>query len=224
MDPEQFAFVLNRIDLAATFLFSMTGGMVAIRRKYDFVGLFVLALCTGIGGGLLRDGLFIQDGPPAAMRSANYLWAVLAGCLTAALFQRSVVKLNRLFLYADALGLAAYGVVGMTKSLEAGLSTPAAIFVGVVNAAGGSVIRDVLTGSEPLVFKPGQLYVLASLVGVSTGAFVGKVLQAPVLVAEGCAIATTFVIRVLSIHFNWKSGAILQSRSSDLQDRADLDA
>ncbi len=109
MDPNQVAFVLNRIDLAATFLFSMTGAMVAIRRKYDFVGLFVLALCTGIGGGLLRDGLFIQDGPPAAMRSANYLWVVLAGCLTAALFQRSVRKLNRLFLYADALGLAAYG-------------------------------------------------------------------------------------------------------------------
>ena len=224
MDAEQVAFVLNRIDLAATLLFSMTGAMVAIRRKYDFVGLFVLALCTGIGGGLLRDGLFIQDGPPAAMRSANYLWAVLAGCLTAALFQRSVGKLNRLFLYADALGLAAYGVVGLTKSLEAGLSPLAAIFIGVVNAAGGSVIRDILTGSEPLVFKPGQLYVLASLLGVTTGAFLGKVLQAPVLVAEGCAIAMTFAIRVLSIHFNWKSGAILHGPSLDAEDRGDLDA
>ncbi len=86
------------------------------------------------------------------------------------------------------------------------------------------MIRDVLTGSEPLVFKPGQFYVMASLLGVSTGAFVGKVLNAPVLVAEGCAIATTFIIRVLSIRFNWKSSVILQARSSELEDQDDLDA
>src|SRR5215472_14814344 len=103
MEHEQVAHVLNRLDLAATFLFSMTGAMVAIRRHYDFVGLFVLALCTGVGGGLLRDGIFIQDGPPAAMRDANYLWAVLGGCLAAAMFQRRVAKLGTLFLVVDAL-------------------------------------------------------------------------------------------------------------------------
>ena len=209
MAPEQFTSVLTRLDLAATFLFSMTGAMVAIRRHYDLVGLFVLAVCTGLGGGLLRDGLFIQDGPPAAMRSADYLWVVVAGCITAAVFQRSVGKLNDLFLYADALGLAAYGVVGFTKSLAAGLSLPAAIFVGVVNAAGGSVIRDVLTGSEPLVFRPGQLYVLASLLGIVAGVILRKGLEAPIIVADSVAIAVTFLIRVLSIAFNWKSGPIL---------------
>ena len=31
------------IDLGATVLFSITGAMVAIRRQYDPVGLFVLA-------------------------------------------------------------------------------------------------------------------------------------------------------------------------------------
>ena len=55
------------IDLGATFLFSITGAMVAVRRCYDPVGVFVLALASGLGGGLLRDGLFIQSGPPAAL-------------------------------------------------------------------------------------------------------------------------------------------------------------
>jgi uncharacterized membrane protein YeiH len=58
------------IDVGATILFSITGAMVAVRRHYDLIGVFGLALACGLGGGLLRDGLFIQAGPPVAMRDA----------------------------------------------------------------------------------------------------------------------------------------------------------
>src|SRR5438270_349383 len=37
------------IDLGATALFSITGAMVAIRRHYDVVGVFVLALASFFG-------------------------------------------------------------------------------------------------------------------------------------------------------------------------------
>src|SRR5690242_15463937 len=83
------------IDLGATFLFSITGAMVAIRRHYDFIGLFVLALACGLGGGLLRDGLFIQIGPPVAMRHWGYMIAVLAGCAVAIVFFRHVERLSQ---------------------------------------------------------------------------------------------------------------------------------
>lgn len=203
------ALLPHYLDLGATYLFSITGAMVAIRRHYDWVGLFVLALCSGIGGGLLRDGLFIQEGPPAAMRSAGYLWAIAAGCLTAGLFHQGARKLEKLFLFADALGLGAYGVVGMTKALAAGLSVPAATFVGVVNAVGGSVIRDVLVRSEPLLFKPGQFYVLASLIGICSHLALDRWLKLPPPAADFGAITITFLVRVLSIVFNWKTGPIL---------------
>ena len=52
------------IDLTATCLYAMTGALLAIRRHYDVIGLFVLALVSGVGGGLIRDGIFIQHGPP----------------------------------------------------------------------------------------------------------------------------------------------------------------
>jgi uncharacterized membrane protein YeiH len=208
MDPNHTPFP-HYIDLGATFLFSITGALVAIRRHYDWVGLFVLALCSSIGGGLLRDGLFIQEGPPAAMRSADYLWAVVAGCVTAGLFHQFVGKMERLFLIADALGLGAYGVVGVTKAQGAGLSMLAAIFVGVVNAVAGGVIRDVLVRSEPLVFKPGQFYVVASLIGVCTYTALAVGLKVPGSVADSAAIGITFIVRMLSITFNWKTGPIL---------------
>src|SRR6476659_5154831 len=96
------------IDLGATFLFSITGAMVGIRRHYDPVGVFVMALACGLGGGLLRDGLFIQSGPPMAMRNGNYIIAVLAGCLIAILFFKHVERLSKPFLLMDALATGVY--------------------------------------------------------------------------------------------------------------------
>jgi uncharacterized membrane protein YeiH len=197
------------IDYGATFLFAVTGAMFAIRRHYDWVGLFVLALCSGLGGGLLRDGLFLNDGAPAAMRHAGYLWSVVAGCVAAALFHPHVSKLDRPFLYVDALGLGMYGVVGVTKAAAAGMSSPAAIFVGVVNAVGGSLIRDVLANTESLLLKPGQFYAVAALAGCSTYVFSVISVHLPEGAAALLAIAMTFGVRTLSIVFNWKTASIV---------------
>jgi len=206
------------IDFGATFLFAVTGAMFAIRRHYDWVGLFVLALCSGLGGGLLRDGLFINDGAPAAMRHAGYLWAVIGGCIAAGLFHQYVGKLDRLFLYTDALGLGMYGVVGTTKASAAGLSLPAAVFVGVVNAVGGSLVRDVLTNTESLLFKPGQFYVVAALAGCCSYIAATTWLRLPAGVAAGLAVAVTFAARTLSIVCNWKTASILPKSTAEEAD------
>jgi len=65
-------------DLGATFIFGITGALAALQRGYDFIGLFALAFASGVGGGLLRDGLFIQQGPPAVTMNSRYLVAITA--------------------------------------------------------------------------------------------------------------------------------------------------
>jgi len=196
------------IDLGATVLFSITGAMVAIRRHYDAVGMFVLAMACGLGGGLLRDGLFIQAGPPAAMRDSSYMFAVLAGCVLAVLLFKHVERLSKPFLIIDALATGAYGVVGASKAFEAGLAVPACIFVGVVNAVGSGLIRDVLVREEPLMLRPGQYYFIASVAGVTAFAVLAKFLHGPLVPSALVAIAITFVIRLLAIFFDWKTHAI----------------
>jgi uncharacterized membrane protein YeiH len=86
---------------------------------------------------------------------------------------------------------------------------PAAIFVGVVNAVGGSVIRDVMTNTEPLIFKPGQFYVVAALAGTGTYVAAETWLHLPPVMAAGVSIAVTFAARTLSIVFNWKTASVL---------------
>ena len=187
------------IDLGATFLFSITGAMVAIRRHYDLIGLFVLALACGLGGGLLRDGVFIQTGPPAAMRNGGYIIMVAAGCLAAILFFPHVERLSKPFLVIDALATAAYGVVGASKASEAGLAVPACIFVGVVNAAGSGLIRDVLVR-----------YVIASFLGVAEFMLVTTYLHLPVVRVAVSAIAITFTFRLLAIFFDWRTTPVMR--------------
>lgn len=195
-------------DLGAVFFFGLTGALAAIRRGYDLVGLLGLALVTGLGGALIRDGLFIQQGPPAFTTDARYVLMLVPACFCGIVIGRWLDRFPRLVAVLDALGLAAYGVVGLEKSLAAGLSAPAAVLVGVINACGGGVIRDVLVREEPLVFKPGQFYVMAVLVGSLAHVALVQWGKVSLPVAGLLAFATTFVVRVLTIAFNWTSWAV----------------
>jgi uncharacterized membrane protein YeiH len=197
-----------QFDLAAVFLFALTGAWVAIKRGYDFIGVFTLALVAGVGGGLIRDGLFLQDGAPAFMKDARYLYAVVAatavGAFTFVLAQRA----ERLIAAVDALGLGAYAVVGMQKALVAGLSPVAAILVGVVNATGGGLIRDVLVRDEPLLLRPGQYYALAALGGCILFLGLRYSGAVPLRDAAWYSIGFVFALRMLAIRFNWQTGSM----------------
>jgi uncharacterized membrane protein YeiH len=204
--PLQEMFQLPVIfDLGAVFFFALTGALAAIRRGYDFVGMFIMAFVTGVGGALIRDGLFIQQGPPAIVVDGRYLVAVVLACVAGMAIGGFIERFQKTIAYIDALGLGAYAVVGVQKALAASMSLPAAILVGTVNAVGGGLLRDIIVRVEPLMLKPGQFYVLAALFG--TVLFVILILVTRLSAPESAliAIGVTFVFRVLTIRFNWQT-------------------
>ncbi len=192
-------------DLGATFVFGITGARAALQRGYDFIGLFALAFVSGVGGGLLRDGLFIQQGPPAVTTDSRYIVVILVAGLVGMLFRREVNRFTKLIALVDALGLGAYAVVGVEKSSAAGLSIPAAVLVGVINAVGGGLLRDLLIGDEPLLLRPGQFYALAALGGCLLFVLLTVNVGMPAPRAAIITIAGTFVVRILAIAFNWRT-------------------
>lgn len=193
-------------DLGATLAFGVTGALAGTKRGYDIVGLFFLALASSIGGGLIRDGVFIHSGGPTPLLTdPRYIEVVVAATILGALFGRHVKRFRRTIAVIDALGLGAYAVFGVQKSLAAGLAVPAALLVGVINAAGGGLLRDIITGEEPLVFKPGQFYVLTALAGAVTFVFLTAKVGVAATPAALAAIALTFIFRVLSITLNWRT-------------------
>lgn len=196
-------------DLGATFAFALTGALAAIKRGYDIVGVFFLALVSAIGGGLIRDGVFLPDrGATPLLTDPRYIELIVAATIVGALFGRHVKKFHRLIALIDALGLGAYAAFGTQKALGAGLAVPAAILVGVINAAGGGLLRDIITRQEPLVFKPGQFYVLTALAGAVVFVFLNVHLDVAATAAALAAVVATFLFRVLTIAFNWRTAPV----------------
>jgi uncharacterized membrane protein YeiH len=71
------------------------------------------------------------------------------------------------------------------------------------------MLRDVLVRDEPLLFKPGQLYVIAALIGASLFALLILYFKMSAVIAALLAIGSCFVFRVLAIIFNWKTVSVL---------------
>jgi uncharacterized membrane protein YeiH len=109
-------------------------------------------------------------------------------------------------------------VVGTQKSLVAGLPVVTAVLIGVANAVGGSVLRDVLSREEPLLFKPGDFYALAALAGVVVFVAVAAGLGISAERAAVVAIAVTFATRMLSIRLRWRT-TVLEGDPGDPESR-----
>lgn len=198
-------------DYGATLLWGITGALIAARQGFDVVGVFFIALASATGGGLLRDGIFLQDGPPLLVRSPVYLLLVLIATIVVALVGKRVQQLrffDALVLLVDGLGLGAYAVVGMNRASALGLSILGVVLVGVVNAVGGGVLRAILVGQVPHLFKPGTLEAVAALFGC--GVFLGLTRTAAVgqTTAAWITIGLVFLIRVLSVRYGFATRAL----------------
>ena len=196
------------VDLGAVALLSATGAMEGMRKRYDLVGVAVLALVTGLGGGLLRDGLFLQGGPPAALQDARYLAAVLGGATLGVGFASTFHRLRLLVAIGDALGLGLYAVYGAQRAMLVGLPLLSATLVGAVNAVGGGLLRDVLVREVPLLFRPGGFYALAAVAGAATFVVLDGLAGQPTHLAAGAGVAVTLLLRFGSIRLGWKTGAL----------------
>ena len=61
-------------DYSATFLWAISGVLLGARRGYAILGIGTVALVSSTGGGLLRDGIFLQA-IPTLVRTPVYLEA-----------------------------------------------------------------------------------------------------------------------------------------------------
>lgn len=191
-------------DLLATFAFAVTGAMVGLRKHFDIVGIVALAIAVGVGGGTIRDGVFLQK-TPAIVENGMYMAVILLAVVVAIglkhfMHRRGLILTIELL---DALGLAAYTIVGSEKSAAAGFVLAGCVLIGVISAVGGGVLRDVLSGSKPKVFQPSQLYVLISVFGsllfLVLVMYVNLSTNVSAIIAMTCMIAVRFTVILIDV-------------------------
>ncbi len=190
-------------DLSAVALGSLQGALFASQfrdRRIDLLGVAIIGTAAGLGGGILRDVLL--GIVPRALESNWYLLVALLASLFGMLLQRIFSRLAALITVLDALTLGLYGAIGATKALAFGLPEIPSIFVGVIAAVGGSVMRDVLMNLTIAMMHVGSLYAVAA--GAGTAVLVALVaFGVPTLASAIVGTAVTVSIRLLAVRFGW---------------------
>ncbi len=191
-----YSSLLWWLDMIGTFVFGLSGGMLAVRRQLDLFGVIVLATATATAGGAIRD-MAIGDQPAAVLRDPSYLLVTLLAGLTAFFLHRLIERASKPVMLLDALGLGTFTVAGTQKALIFGLSPAAACVIGVLTAVGGGVVRDILVTEIPRVLRE-EIYAVAAIIGAGL-VVLGDHLGWPPLLTTAIALTTTFVVRVLSV-------------------------
>jgi uncharacterized membrane protein YeiH len=155
--------ILAALDLFGTLAFAISGAFRAVKHELDWLGLAVLAVCTGVGGGIVRDVL-LGATPPSALRDETYLLVCLAGGGLALLGKSRIARHWDLVMLADAFGLGLFAAIGAARA-EARHCGPLTItFMAAITATGGGVIRDLLVMEIPAILKS-DFYATAALLG-----------------------------------------------------------
>jgi len=183
-------------------VFAISGALTAARYRMDLVGFLLIGTITGIGGGTTRDLLLGRT--VWWTQNPTELILCVAAALTTFFFIRSDITRRKGLIWADALGLASFSVVGCHIALAFGAPIVITVFMGMVTATGGGVIRDMLTRTQPMILC-GELYATAALFG-SLGYAVLAQSSLPQGVAELLAFLAAFSLRAAAIVFNIRMG------------------
>ncbi|UJR82476.1 trimeric intracellular cation channel family protein [Sandaracinus amylolyticus] len=190
------------LEIPAIVAGALSGGLHAVERRMDAVGIAWLAIATGLGGGLLRDAL-LGSGPALVLLRSEYLLAVSIAAALVFFFAPFLARMRLAIELVDALALGFFGIVGAERALALGLPIPSAILLGTISGIGGSILRDVLANEVPRVMLPGRLHALPSVLGVglfaslSTSGFAAST-------SALAGIAATLAIWALGRFLGWR--------------------
>lgn len=197
MSPDLLAAFADRFGV---FVFAISGGVLAVRKEMDLLGVVVLAFLPAIGGGTLRD--LLLDQPVFWLSDTLTLVLAIAGGLTAFLFYRFVSQFRALR-WPDAVGMSLFAVTGAAKAMSLGHGFMVVVIMGAITASAGGLLRDVIANEEPLVLKEGELYATCALAG-SAVYFGAVTLGVPEQAAFVAGMLTAFISRASGILFGIK--------------------
>ena len=194
------------LEIIGTIAFAISGALVGIEKRMDILGVAILGATTAVGGGIMRD-LLLGSTPPQALQHPLYL--IIAVCSAIVIFFsriRSALRRNRVLfdavlLVMDSIGLGVFTSVGIGAAKQLGSGMVISAFVGVVTGVGGGVMRDIMSGDIPFVFRK-YFYCSASIIGAVVTAALWDTIGAVPAMLLGAAVIV--LLRFLAARFRWR--------------------
>lgn len=197
--------LIYSLDLIGTFVFAVSGWLLASKKKLDFFGASVIAFVTAIGGGTLRD-LLIGSQPVGWLQDLNYLIAIALGILAGMFFKRVFEKLRKTMFLFDSIGIGLFTILGIQKTLAFGLSPVVALMMGTISAVFGGVLRDTLVNEIPLIFRK-EIYATVCLAGGLLYLLLSEINVMPE-VQMVITVSFIIIVRILVVMKNWSFPSI----------------
>jgi uncharacterized membrane protein YeiH len=194
--------LISCLDGAGTFVFALSGAVLAIQKRFDIFGTLFLSFVAGVVGGITRDVL-IGAVPPATIANWHDFAIAIGGGLLTFFVYPTVQSLRRPVLLLDAIGLALFAVTGAQKAISYGINPVMAAVLGMISGIGGGMTRDVLAREVPFVLRE-DIYAVAALAAgavVSLGSMLGLQPLYPVLLGAAVCIW----LRMMAIFCGWRA-------------------
>ncbi len=188
---------LSWLDYAGVFVFAASGALLASRKNMDVFGMLVLALLPAVGGGTVRD--LLLDVPVFWIEDNTYVFITMAAVVLVFTAQKLITQRERLLMWADAIGLAVFCVLGTAKATSVGTTMPVAVIMGVITAVVGGMLRDVVANEIPYILQR-EIYATAALAGAVS--FVVLTMMG-LSYAEWISISVALLARALGITRGW---------------------
>ncbi len=189
---------IDILGLIGTAAFAVSGVLVGIKSRLDLFGVFVLAVFTASGGGLLRD-IILKKGMPVLFTDSRYLITIFLSTVLACSLFRFLTKIHLFIQVFDALGLGVFTVLAAFECISLKVPLIGIIFISVLTGIGGGIIRDILVNNVPMVFKS-EIYALASIIGAFAFYFLYKNID--LAVSMYVCILLVFAVRITAVYFN----------------------
>ena len=190
--------ILPVLDYAGFSVFALTGALAAARGRHDIITFWFFAVVTGIGGGTLRD--LLMGAPVFWIGDPVYLGLGALASIIVWFAGEGVGRVTALT-WLDAVGLAAYAVIGAGKASALGVNPWIAVAMGVLTATFGGVIRDVLAVQPSSLLKR-EISISAALLAAAIYVSL-TLLRVPPLWAGVIGALAGFGLRAGAIHYGW---------------------
>jgi uncharacterized membrane protein YeiH len=139
---------------------AITGVLAARGKQVDLFGVLVLALVTAFGGGTVRDVL-LGDLPVFWMADQSFILNATASAVVVFFLVRYHALPPMVLMVADAFALALFTMIGTRKGLAFPVAPSIAVVLGVMTGVAGGILRDLLIGEIPLMFRR-EIYLYAT--------------------------------------------------------------
>ena len=155
--------IIYALDIVGVIACTIAATVLAKQLKLDFWGAVLVSFLGSVGGGTLRD-LLINRHPIFWLHDLNYLYWIIGVSVLVQVFYDYFKRVDKMLRWFDAVGLAAFTVIGAQAAISRGMSAPIVLLMGAMTAVVGGVLRDIVCRQIPLVLQK-EIYITASLLG-----------------------------------------------------------